>query len=187
MAGAFVLVVGPSGAGKDTVLRLARERLDGDPRFLFPRRLITRAPDPWEDHEPIDWPAFERGEAEGAFALSWRAHGLGYALPGHALAEVRAGRVAACNVSRERVELARQSLPNVVVVEVTASPETLAARIEARGRETGPGVRQRVLRAGQVLCRADHVLRNEGSPHEAAKRFVAIVADIARRPRAALA
>ena len=38
-----MLVVGPSGAGKDAVLRVARERLAGDRRFVFPSRVVTRA------------------------------------------------------------------------------------------------------------------------------------------------
>ncbi|HEY8566721.1 MAG TPA: phosphonate metabolism protein/1,5-bisphosphokinase (PRPP-forming) PhnN [Beijerinckiaceae bacterium] len=179
--GGFVLLVGPSGAGKDTLLRLVRERLGGDPRFLFPRRLITRPCDRWEDHDPIDWTAFERGETEGTFALSWRAHGLGYALPGSALAQVRAGGIATCNVSRAKVEEACLRLPVAAVVEVTASPEVLAARIAARGREAGFAARQRALRAAELSCRADVVIRNEGSAAEAAARLVALLEGLAQR------
>ncbi len=100
MAGGFVLVVGPSGAGKDTLIGLARERLSGDPRFLFARRVVTRAASRWEDHDTLDEALFDAACAGGRFALAWRAHGLGYALPGACLEAARAGQVVVCNVSR---------------------------------------------------------------------------------------
>jgi len=42
----LVLVVGPSGAGKDSLLKAAREEFRGDPRIGFARRVITRPADP---------------------------------------------------------------------------------------------------------------------------------------------
>jgi len=41
--GTLVLVVGPSGAGKDSVIGALRQRLAGDDRVAFARRVITRA------------------------------------------------------------------------------------------------------------------------------------------------
>jgi ribose 1,5-bisphosphokinase len=75
MAGCLVLVVGPSGAGKDTLIRLARTALAGDARYVFPRRLVTRPPSADEDNAEIDEAAFAEGQAAGRFTLSWRAHG----------------------------------------------------------------------------------------------------------------
>jgi len=40
--GAFVAVVGPSGAGKDTLIAHARDALAGEPQVEFVRRVITR-------------------------------------------------------------------------------------------------------------------------------------------------
>src|SRR3569833_150302 len=45
------LVVGPSGAGKDTLIGGAREALAGDDRFVFVRRIVTRAGNSAEDHD----------------------------------------------------------------------------------------------------------------------------------------
>ena len=49
--GHLVLVVGPSGAGKDSVIAGARAALKGDAGVVFPRRFVTRLSNPdAEDH-----------------------------------------------------------------------------------------------------------------------------------------
>ena len=78
----LVLVVGPSGAGKDSLLNAARAAFADDPRIHFVRRVITRPADPGgEDHEPVN----EAGFAARSFALSWSAHGLSDGIPAEAL------------------------------------------------------------------------------------------------------
>ncbi|WP_375463760.1 phosphonate metabolism protein/1,5-bisphosphokinase (PRPP-forming) PhnN [uncultured Methylobacterium sp.] len=170
-AGGFVLVVGPSGAGKDTLIRIARGRLAGQSRFVFPRRLVTRAPSADEDNAEIAEDAFARGAASGAFALSWRAHGLGYALPGETVVQAEAGRIVVGNVSRGVVAAARESLPRVSVVAVTASAPVLAQRLAARGRLGDGDLALRLSRSADA--EADCTILNEGAPEDAADRLVA--------------
>ena len=57
--GRLVLVVGPSGAGKDTLLDLARAMLRNDASVVFSRRVVTRAA-AGEPHDTMDPDAFER-------------------------------------------------------------------------------------------------------------------------------
>lgn len=177
-AGRFVCVVGPSGAGKDTLIDLARAELSGDPRFRFVRRLITRPPGPGEDHEPIGEDVFAHGVRDGGFALSWRAHGLGYAVPASVAEDVAAGKVAVCNLSRAVVEQARSRFAAAVVL-VTAPPEVLAARIRARGRETASQASGRLARevAAPVY---DLVIENVGAPEEGAEELAAFLRRMAR-------
>ncbi|MDP4021965.1 phosphonate metabolism protein/1,5-bisphosphokinase (PRPP-forming) PhnN [Methylobacterium sp. NEAU 140] len=177
MTGGFVLVVGPSGAGKDTLIRLARDALAGDPRFVFPRRLVTRPPSAHEDNAEIAEEDFARGAEAGAFALSWRAHGLGYAIPAETLAAVREGRCVVCNVSRRVVAEARRALPGVRVVNVTAAPEILAARLAARGRAEDGDLGARLAREAPRAAPtgADLTLVNEGAPAAAGARLVAFL------------
>jgi len=55
----LVLVVGPSGAGKDTVIEGARAALGDDTRFRFVRRVVTRPVDPGgEAHEAVSEKVF---------------------------------------------------------------------------------------------------------------------------------
>jgi ribose 1,5-bisphosphokinase len=171
MPGRLVLVVGPSGAGKDTLIRLARAALAREPRYVFPRRLVTRPPSEDEDNDPIDEAAFAAGRAAGRFTLSWRAHGLGYALPEAAGRLAADGHVVVCNVSRRIVGEARAAGPPVRVVLITAPPEILAQRLAARGRPEDGDLAARLARPGQV--EADLRICNTGAPEAGAAQLVA--------------
>jgi|HubBroStandDraft_1064217.scaffolds.fasta_scaffold651098_1 ribose 1,5-bisphosphokinase len=138
----LVLVVGPSGAGKDTLLDAARAALAGDPRFRFVRRVITRPADAGgEAHEAVTEATF----ATRAFALAWQAHGLRYGIPDDIAADLAAGRVVVANVSRSVIAEAAARFP-VQVIEITASPEVLATRLAMRGRESAANVTARLAR-----------------------------------------
>jgi ribose 1,5-bisphosphokinase len=139
----LVLVVGPSGAGKDTLIAAARDRLGDDPRYVFPRRTVTREPVPQlEDHDTLSWEDF----ATGDFALSWEAHGLGYALPLSIENDLKAGRTVVVNVSRKVIPLAAQKYPDTKVLLITADPATRASRLASRGRESESEIAARLIR-----------------------------------------
>src|SRR4051812_37972890 len=79
--GRLILLVGPSGAGKDTLLGLAKAACADDSNIVFPRRLITRAASASEDNEEVSGDAFRQALARGEYAMHWEAHGHCYALP----------------------------------------------------------------------------------------------------------
>ncbi len=173
--GGLVLVVGPSGAGKDTLIALAREALAGRPGYVFPRRLVTRPPSPHEDNDPVSEAEFAAGEAAGGFTLSWRAHGLGYALPACLAQDLDRGEVAVCNVSRGVVAVARARFPRVAVVAVTAPPAVLAARLARRARPEDGDLGARLARAVDV--EADLVIENVGPPEHGGHALAAFLRD----------
>ncbi|MGO4329925.1 phosphonate metabolism protein/1,5-bisphosphokinase (PRPP-forming) PhnN [Cupriavidus sp. 2TAF22] len=147
-AGTFFLVVGPSGAGKDSLMDGARAALAGDARYVFARRVITRAAGaPGEDHEGVDECEFAAREAAGEFLMTWQAHGLRYGLPAATLRELECGRHVVANGSRSVVAALAQRMRNFMVIHVTAPAAVLAQRIAARGRESGDAVRRRLERA----------------------------------------
>jgi phosphonate metabolism protein PhnN/1,5-bisphosphokinase (PRPP-forming) len=177
-AGVLVLVVGPSGVGKDTLLDGARTALAADPGVVFPRRQITRPADAGgEDHIPIGEAEFVAREAAGGYALAWRAHGLAYAVSVDVDADLAAGRIVVVNVSRQALDAARSRYAAVRVVSVTADPQVLAQRLRDRGREDEADIARRLARAEAVEV-AGHdviVVRNDGAPQEGVAQLVAAI------------
>ena len=163
----LVLVVGPSGAGKDTLLAAARGALRHDARFGFARRVITRPVDAGgEDHEAIT----EQEFAARDFALQWQAHGLRYGIP----AEVIGDReVVVANVSRTVVAEAAERFSSRVI-EVTAPPELRAARLAARGREDEADVAARLARPAKLPKSVPlETVINDGLLSDGVARFLA--------------
>jgi len=174
--GRFILVVGPSGAGKDTVLAGLRRRCAGDPEIAFPRRVVTRPVSEAEDHDSLTPEAFDAALAQGAFALWWQAHGLKYGIPSAVDDDIRAGRTVICNVSRAIVGDVRARYTNVETVLITAPPEVLAERLAHRGRESGGGVSERLQRSDAFAgFQADHVIENIGAPETAVQTLLDII------------
>lgn len=145
--GALVLVVGPSGVGKDTLISGARHALGNDKRFVFVRRLVTRPSDvEVEDHDAVDPETFAQMEEAGRFALSWDAHNLRYALPLSLDTDLTLGKIVVANVSRHVVAEARVKYPACSVVLITAEISCRAERLTRRGRESGDQITARLAR-----------------------------------------
>lgn len=169
--GRLVLVVGPSGAGKDTLIGLVRDTLASDATVVFPRRVVTRPSSAAEDNVEADADGFARLAAAGAFALSWSAHGHSYGIPAAIDAAITGGHTVVCNVSREIIAAARRRYARVTVVEITASPEVLAARIAARSRATDGDPATRAARKVTAPVVADVIIINDGAVEDAAERL----------------
>jgi len=162
--GCLALVVGPSGAGKDTLLAIAARQLADERRIVFGRRIVTREADGSEDHDTMGAEAFEAALARGAFVLTWRAHGLSYGVPREAVERVRAGETVVYNGSRKTIDAARAQFARVRVIYITAPLEVLASRLAARGRDGDIGAR---LARGEAIERSregDLVIENVGDP-----------------------
>jgi len=182
--GALVVVVGPSGAGKDTLIAMARalcaQDPKEDPRIVFPRRIVTRPPSVAEDHDSVTPSEFDAAIGQGAYAFWWEAHGLKYALSAAIDAELRAGKTVVCNVSRAVVSRLRERYACVTVVLVTAPKDVLLARLATRGRESEGDVAERLDRAANEYLAPDIVIENIGDPHDGASQLAAALRGKAR-------
>lgn len=149
MTGRLFFVVGPSGAGKDTLLAGAQAT---DPTLHWARRVITRPEAAGgEPFEGVTIEVFKARLAGGAFALHWKAHGLCYGVPFEELAPLLRGETVLVNGSRAALDVALESYPDLRVIRVSAPSATLAERLLARGRESRAEIEARLSRASYDL------------------------------------
>lgn len=168
----LILIVGPSGAGKDMLLNGARAAMGGD-AVRFVTRVITRPVTPGEEvHEAVSETGFLARQAAGGFALSWRAHGLHYGIPADIVQDLAMGRMVVANVSRAVVAEAAARFP-VGVIEISAPSDILARRLAARGREDAVDVARRLSRAIELPLPVERQrLVNDGTPAQGVRKLV---------------
>ncbi|MFF0947416.1 phosphonate metabolism protein/1,5-bisphosphokinase (PRPP-forming) PhnN [Rhizobium leguminosarum] len=176
--GIMVVVVGPSGAGKDTLMNLAARRFRGRDDVHFVRRVITRHRDAGgEDHLSVSLEGFAAMEQSGSFAVWWEAHGLRYGIPAEVSVALSRGHIVVANGSRSALHRFQAAFPRLKVINVTARPEVLAGRLEARGRETHEDIMARLAR-GPLTVRGEYdvtELDNSGSLEEAEQKMIEIL------------
>jgi ribose 1,5-bisphosphokinase len=173
--GRLILVAGPSGAGKDTLIGLARLACADDGAVVFPRRVVTREATASEDNECISLEAFQQACASGGFAMHWEAHGHHYGLPRGIDDDIRAGRTVVANVSRTVVEAMRRTYGNVTVVSITAPSDVLAQRLAARARGSDGQIEHRLRRAVDDAAAPDATIINVGSVEYHARQLTRII------------
>ncbi len=174
--GTFFAVVGPSGAGKDSLLRFAESAVAG--AVFFPRRVVTRPANPTsEDHDVLTPAQFDAVRAAGEFALSWQAHGLSYGVPKSVDDAITRGVCVACNISRAAIDQAGARYSNVEVVLITAPADVLARRLAARGREKGASIERRLARGYYALPEGHevHCIENAGALEAAGSALVELL------------
>ena len=148
-AGRLIAVVGPSGVGKDSVMA---GMIAACPDMRLVRRSITRAPDlGGEDYDAVIPEAFDAAAKSGAFCVHWSAHGLSYGIPADVLTDVQRGKDCLANFSRSALSQAAEIFPRLTVLNITASPATLAKRLAGRGRETEAEIAARLAQADKAL------------------------------------
>lgn len=175
--GTLVLVVGPSGAGKDSLINYARERRKDDSSLVFARRVITRPlGSDAEAHTPVSAEQFQAMLAARRFALHWRAHGLFYGLSSDYESAILAGRTVVANVSRSVVATARRRYADVLTVQVTAPPDVLAERLTRRGREAAAIIDQRLSRPATPIETGELIaIVNDGPLERAGEELLAVL------------
>ncbi|THV22299.1 phosphonate metabolism protein/1,5-bisphosphokinase (PRPP-forming) PhnN [Peteryoungia ipomoeae] len=183
-AGTLIVVVGPSGVGKDSLIAVARRHFRDDPDIRFVQRVITRPADSGgEDHRPASMDAFTKAKSAGDFAIDWEAHGLRYGVPISILADLRSGATLVVNGSRSALPQFEERFAKLVVVNVTARPDALAARLAARGRETAAEIEARLNRTTEPPPSGAHVvtINNSGALEAGAQKLIDLIGRLAHQ------
>ncbi len=179
MEGALIYVMGPSGAGKDSILGRARALLPPEAPVVFAHRYITRPADTGgENHVAVTRAEFATRRAHGLFAYHWHAHGNDYAV-GREIHDWRAaGMTVVVSGSRDHFlrtgGLDSQARP----VLITAPADRLKQRLAGRGRESAVEAAERLQRADAYEIDDPRLVTivNDGTIDEAAAAFVRLLA-----------
>ena len=173
----FFYLVGPSGAGKDSLLAaLAQDSVA--PGLRVARRCITRPQHPGdEDHIELSKAEFARRERAGEFLFAWQSHGFSYGIERTVLDWLQAGDDVVVNGSRAYLDSALAIYPRLQPVWISVSEAMLRARLGARGRETAAQIDARLRRNRELEERYRSryaCIRNDGSIAEALAGFEAL-------------
>lgn len=146
--GRLVYLMGPSGAGKDSVLQYARAKLDGIHPVVFAHRYITRpSGEDIENYISLSPGEFALRETRGLFAYAWSAYGIRYGIGIEIGAWRAAGLLVVVDGSRAHFTAKVGSLEGVIPVLITATADELRRRLRMRGREDARWIEQRLRRA----------------------------------------
>jgi ribose 1,5-bisphosphokinase len=182
MSGALVYVVGPSGAGKDSVLGRARSLIAIDAPVAFAHRYITRSADVGgENHIALTRAEFALRRARGLFAYHWQAHGNDYGIGREVHAWRSAGMTVVVSGSREHFLKAGALDSQTHPVLITAPAGRLQQRLIGRGRETTLQATERLERADayEIIDPRLVTIVNDGALDDAAQAFVRLLTTLA--------
>jgi guanylate kinase len=185
VTGLLVVMSGPGGVGKDTLIEMLRER---DPRLVYSVSYTTR---PRRDYEVdgehycfVDEAEFWRLAGEGELLEHARVNGYLYGTSASRVgAALRAGRDVILKIDVQGAEQVRQRRPDALFLFISPpSMEELLRRRALRGSEP-PEVMAARQRLAEVemgyVDRYDHVVVNDD-----AERAVAEIQAILGRERA---
>ncbi len=147
MSKKIVLIVGPSGVGKDTLLRYAKKELKEDKSYNFVKRYITRKPDDNEKNYYLKQNAFDILKASNYFVSSWEAHNNSYGIAKESIKE----GVNIISISRMHIKDFENAFDEVTTIHITIPKDMLLRRLRLRARETEEQIMNRLRRSYEKL------------------------------------
>lgn len=167
MPGKLIYVMGPSGAGKDSLIDVARPMLQAAD-VVVARRIITRSAESiGELAEGLSPAAFAERVRQGGFALHWQANGLSYGISTDLQTHLDAGQHVLVNGSRAYLATARQRYPGLIPLLVTVDSTVLRERLLKRGRESITEIERRLERTARLSAEQGEASERGGETPQA--------------------
>lgn len=186
----LVIISGPSGVGKDTIIAALRER-PRDPDYHYVVTCTTRAPRPGEvpgvSYQFLTLEEFAHLRDEGELLEFAEVHGNWYGTPRREVADALAeGHDVILKIDVQGASAVKQRVPEALLVFlVPPSMEELFQRLRSRATETADELEIRQRNAALELARSgdyDRVVVNETDQQvRTAAEIEAIIAQEKRR------
>ncbi|MFX1312664.1 MAG: phosphonate metabolism protein/1,5-bisphosphokinase (PRPP-forming) PhnN [Promethearchaeota archaeon] len=180
-SGVLFLVVGNSGAGKDSIIYGVINKYPSNLKKIYaPKRYITRAPSETEKNISISPLDFKKMEEDGKYALQWHIYSLNYGIPIEIENWLKKGHPVIINVSRTVVCEAKEKYKNIKVIFINVPFEITYQRIKDRKRESKELLDKRIERAknNQTFPEADFVVDNSGKLDDAINQLLEYIINI---------
>jgi len=149
-AGLLLVISGPSGVGKTSIVRAVRQRLDA----IFSVSVTTREPTdqdvPGADYIFVDETAFDQMVQRGEFIEYARVFGRNwYGTPRTPVEQaLRSGRIVILDIDVQGALQVRRAMPNAFMIFVEPPSEAeLLRRLRSRGRDNEDAIQRRFREA----------------------------------------
>ncbi|MEM7257346.1 MAG: phosphonate metabolism protein/1,5-bisphosphokinase (PRPP-forming) PhnN [Pseudomonadota bacterium] len=176
-AGTMIVVVGPGGSGKDSIMRAAKPTLESGKHAHFVKRVITRECKPErENHHSVSPGQFRQMAERGDFAVYWQAHSLWYGVPINTLSQIKRGHTLIVNGSRDALPDFRSTYPHCQAVWINVSKKIQMERLKARHVKPSAEMHSRLQRTvTQSPDPQDFILNNDGTLADSTDEFISLV------------
>lgn len=155
-SGKLVVITGPSGVGKSTIVREVVDRTGAE----FSVSMTTRKPREgevdWREYHFVDRTTFEEMVSHGEM-LEWaEVYGELYGTPTHRVRDaIRAGKIIVLEIDVQGGLQVSKKLPEALFVFIEPpSPEILSQRLTSRGTEDQAAVQRRLSEAANETTAA---------------------------------
>jgi guanylate kinase len=180
----LVIISGPSGVGKDTIIEALASR-PRTPDYHYVVTCTTRAPRPGEipdvSYHFLTRPAFHALRAQGELLEANKVHGNWYGTPRREVATaLAAGHDVILKIDVQGAQVVKQRVPDALLIFIVPpSLEALFQRLRSRATETADELELRQRNAAIELARQgdyDRVVVNEtGEVERTAAEIEAII------------
>lgn len=158
----IILIVGASGAGKDTLLKSIKNNIEAN----FVTRYVTRMPDKNESNYYISKEDFLYLQKNDFFVSSWEAHSNIYGISHRSIKD----GINIISISRSTIKDFEKEFNDVTSIEIAIPKDMLYNRLINRGREDREAILKRIQRSEQKIEAKNLIYFDNSKPLEQSRK-----------------